>query len=819
MMVAGTWTYLPNAAWANAFRVGYSSNKQRYIGGDVLSTVSAESLGLPTGVTTNLDTNGGYPQSVSLRGFTALGSRNTEIEGPETSLEFNDTVNYLVGDHSLRFGGTIMNQNQNGGTWANTKGVFTFGRSPNPGQSNAGLVGFLVGQNPYPGTVDGVDFRSSSTGLDNSTLFYGNPESHIRRAAFSLFAQDDWRILPRLTLNLGVRYELSTVIRDRDSILASFNPSLGIVQEGAQIARVYNPDHNNFAPRVGLAWDVRGNGKTVIRAGGSIVYELVILRTFTEIGNDFGLAGNPSAWVNGCTVTPYGDQGGPFDFNLAPGDSDNCTGTIGGTRTAGIFTTSGGTRDVGGVEWSRGDGTIGVLNWEATGGSSTIFPNPTTAVRNCSTDVAIRDNPTSTIGRLGGRCPIVSVDPNLRTPYVEQWSLSIQHAITNNIVLDVAYVGNHGTKFISRTDDNQAPAGSGWTQAFVDACDPDPLVTDPEDVGNICSGNDGGQDDLELASRPYMKKFPYIDSITRVANRHTSNYNGLQMSLTARNFHGLSMVSGYTFSHALDVASSNGSDTGTDSYNVSLDYGRAGSDLRQRFTFSPTYAIPGRMGYGGLLNGWKVNGNFKYQTGRPWAADTSGDFMGSGRDTRWDFAGDASDFVTDYQGQNIATFHPGTLDSDGNPFVGQENPQTGLPYVAGDLAINTSLCTANARSATKTLPVFGCWTQGNSAITPPPPNSFGNMTRGLFSGPSFWNLDMSVSKVQRITERVSADFRVEVFNIFNHPVFAQPENSLDCNSGGCELGQTFATPDVDSTNPVLGSGGQRRLQLGVKLNF
>jgi hypothetical protein len=93
------------------------------------------------------------------------------------------------------------------------------------------------------------------------------------------------------------------------------------------------------------------------------------------------------------------------------------------------------------------------------------------------------------------------------------------------------------------------------------------------------------------------------------------------------------------------------------------------------------------------------------------------------------------------------------------------------------------------------------------------------MTRGLLSGPSFWNLDMSLSKRQAITERLSAEFRAEFFNIFNHPVFAQPENGLGCEVGDCVLGQTFETPDVASTNPVLGTGGQRRIQFGVKLIF
>ncbi len=816
LMVAGTWTWLPNPAWANSFRVGFASLRHRYVGVDSSSGVTSASLGLPTGVTTFLDRNGGFPQSLLLNGFSAIGSRNTEIEGPNTSIEISDQVNHLRGQHSLRFGGTIMTGHQNGGTWANTKGTFGFGQNANSEGAGNGLLAFLAGQNaipdntpgsslgycPPPGVFSGgqcigaVAIRTTTSGLESASLFYGNPESHIRRMAYSVFLQDDWRIHPRLTLNLGVRYELAAVPHDRDHILGSFDPNLGIVQEGIQIPSIHNGNHNNVGPRLGFAWDVRGNGKTVIRAGGSIIYELVILRTFSEVGNAPGLAGNQTAWVIGCSTAP--------SATVPASAATNCPGSL---------LTSGGTRDVGQIGWTRSDGTLGAILWDGSG-SRTVFPS--SAIHNCSPSVRVADviNPTTaTGGRAGTPCPINSVDRNLRTPYVETWTLSIEHAITNNLVLDVAYVGNHGVKLLGRHEDNQPFAGQVWNTVMTSGANAGSTfaqVCNSTRASNNCDGSGGVFGAALVAAKQYTTKFPYINTILRLANGMTSNYNGLQVSLTARNFHGFSTNLGYTYSKALDVNSSNGGNVGTDSYNLALDYGRSASDLRHRLTFSTTYNLPWKQG---LLDGWKINSIFKFQTGRPWQAGTQwGDPGGTGRASRPDFFGDPSDFVVDYTGRNFAVFHPGGTTASGI------NPQTQTPYAAEDLAINTPLCTGHAGSAA-TVQAFGCWTQGGSAITPAPVGSFGNMPKGLFDGPSYWGVDMSLAKRQKVTERLFAEFRAESFNVLNHPVFAQPATSVSCSATTCNLGLTSATPDVAATNPVLGSGGARRLQFGVKLIF
>ncbi len=801
-MVAGTWTYIPGSAWANAVRIGYARLQHKYVGLDTQTAVTAASLGLNTGVNTFLDRNGGFPQSLTISGFSAIGSRNTEIEGPNSSIEFNDQVSYLRGNHSFKFGGTIMTGHQVGGTWANTKGTLTFGQGSSGSRAPSGLVAFLAGENTIPSSVSGVAINANNgdVGLRAASLFYGNPESHISRPDYSFFIQDDWRIRPTVTLNLGLRYELAAVPHDRDHFLGSFDPALGIVQEGNQIEGIYNPDHNNFAPRIGISWDMRGNGKTVLRAGGSIIHELVILRTFSEVGNAPGLAGNQSAWIIGCS--------GPVSPTVIPGTLSNCNGTL---------LTSGGTRDVGQVSWDTSTilaNNTGSILWDRPSPSSTVFPS--SALHNCSPAVKIADVINGP-ARAGVQCAVNSVDPNLRTPYVETWTLSLQHALASNLVLDVAYVGNHGTKLLGRYDQNEPALGQVWntlngTATFAQQCAANPSTSN-------CNGSGSTFAAAVTAARPYATKFPYISVIQRLANIDTSNYNGLQVTLTARSFHGLSSNLGYTWSHALDVNSGNGGGIGTNSYNVGLDYGRANSDLRHRLVFSPSYSFPNVQGHWGLLEGWKVNGIFRWATGRPTQAGTQwGDSQGVGRNTRPDFFGDPDDFVSDYTKQNIPIFHPGGTTAPAPTSSGTNFQFPGKNYSASDLAINTPLCKDHARSVA-TLTAFGCWTMGNSAITPAPLGQPGNMARGQLNTSGFVNIDMSVNKRQKITERLSTEFRAELFNVLNHPEFAAGSTSLSCSGSGCSFFIPSSTPDVAATNPVLGSGGARRLQFGVKLLF
>jgi carboxypeptidase family protein len=533
----------------------------------------------------------------------------------------------------------------------------------------------------------------------------GNPARDLSNWAYAGFFQDDWRATKTLTLNFGLRYELNTVIKEANNLIGNFSPSVGLVQVGKQISSPYSGSHRDFAPRAGFAWDPTGRGATVIRAGGGLTYETINWESFLAFNNSFGLTSIPTG----------------ASLNGVPG---------------------GGSIQVGNLTFSS------LPNYN----TGPVFGNLSPANLSCST---------------AAPCSILGVDPNLTTPYVYNWTLNVQHAVTNDLSFEIAYVGNHGSNLMGTRDINQVtPAG---TFPFA--------------------------------------QFPYLANIYQMGNIYRSNYNALQGTLTARNFHGLGLVAGYTYGHALDDVSANwdfGAGLGLpqDSAHPGREYANSDFDMRQRLTLSISYAIPGKHGFGEMLEGWQINSIVTLESSQYWPViDTGTNVSGSGEGhDRWDFFGDPNDF---------------------------KSGPTSIPYFAGGSANMPSACIADAASvgASATLNSFGCYAKGRSVMIPPPLGTFGTMGRNIFPDSGFRNWDFSVAKNWKLGERVSAQFRAEFFNILNHPNFANPyggQNGFgdnDPSAAGPPFGCGCATPDVAAANPVIGSGGSRATQFGLKFIF
>ncbi len=409
-----------------------------------------------------------------------------------------------------------------------------------------------------------------------------------------------------------------------------------------------------------------------------------------------------------------------------------------------------------------------LINWNQTG---PIFPNAAGAGLGCSVD---------------SQCDVFGVDPHLKTPYVMNWNFNIQQVLSPSTVLQVAYVANHGVKLYSVTDINQVnPALDDGSETIGR-----PLVTNcPVSQGGLGTGG---------------PCFPYIGFLNYLSNRSNSSYNSLQVTFTKRYSHGLYLLAGYTYGHAIDTATSNLAGVPPDSNNYAAERGNGDYDIRNRFTVSLTYALPSIKSKGQMLEGWQVSTVAMLESGLPYTLGDFGDdisFTGELND-RWNMTGSPS---------NI-----------------HWSPTNPIPYVdfstfgtdsSGNVTGNAQ-CIAAAGGpgsvGAQQLLNYGCFVSGSTVITPPVDGTQGNMGRNIFRGPSFRNWDFSVAKIWKLHDRVSLQFRGEFFNILNHSNFDTPTMNTDLSSP-TTVGTVVFTPDVAASNPVIGSGGSRHIQLGFKI--
>lgn len=710
------WTWTPSPSWVNQAKFAYTRQRQFITTAD--STVNPTTYGINTGVTNPRDF--GLPVII-VGGFYPLGGNPgwPSLQNPALNYQFADSVSFTHGNHVFKFGGEMRRASINNIKDRYGKGRVRFGKTP--AFAGATALEDLLAGTPRDGRIA-----------------VGNTQRMVHFWSYAGFLQDDWRISPRLTANLGIRYELNTVMKEAHNLLGNFDPNVGLEQVGQQISSPYNGDHNNWAPRIGLAWDVTGRGKTVVRAGGGVVYEIPPFNTF------IGYFGVNNASTPGISVIPTGAVG------VQPG---------GGTIIAGAVDTP-----------------LTPAN---------LSPGPVFTVSNldCS------NTP----------CSILGTKRNLRTPYVSSWNLNIQQALTDNLSLQVGYVGNHGTKLYSVYDINQVnqsldDGSEQFGRPFTHNC--------PAPVG---AGTGG-------------PCFPFLAFVNQLGNGYESNYNGLQATLTERTKHGLSFIVGYTWSHALDQVSANRDPQPQNSLNPAAEYGNSDLNIPQRLTFSLTYDIPGRKGFAQMMEGWQVNSIVTLQSGQPWSAidgiQNGSDISGTGElSDRWNFTGNPKDFKPSPLGP-IPFVDPTNFALDGAGNVIGVVPG-GNPNAARCIAA------AGTQAAVNQLQNLGCFVEGTGILTPPAQGTFGTAGRNIFTGPHFRDWDLSLVKSWQLGERVKMQFRGEFFNVLNHPNFANPWGAsgtyglVDPSAPG-SFGFSGATPDVAGANPVIGTGGARAIQLGVK---
>jgi hypothetical protein len=391
-------------------------------------------------------------------------------------------------------------------------------------------------------------YSARYTGLAWSDLLFGAPASGsysfptevgLRQSDLSFYAQDNYKVSNRLTLNLGVHYENFlgwpwTEVHNKEYAFVPSISTTALEQVGTHGVPSSGLSGNNlnFAPRVGFAYRV--TDKTVFHAGFGIYYAA------PDVGNSSSLSANAPVddyWAfNNSATFGAASNGSPFNY------AHN-----------------------------------GYAHTQVTSGNA-LQPNT----------------------------PAFAVDPNAKTPYTEQWHVSIEQQIPFSTVLKFAYVGTKGTHLDNLRDINTNQLGANGATT----------VTVNRPYGNLPGTN------------TYV-----FAQISELETRQKSNYNALQVT-AERRAHGLGFLASYTYSHALDEGSAESASV-TNPYNIRYDYGNADYNVPNRFVASANYQLPfkGNGVLGALEGGWQVNAIAQFFDGLPFSV-ASGTALGDGLTTR-----------------------------------------------------------------------------------------------------------------------------------------------------------------------------------------
>jgi hypothetical protein len=276
-------------------------------------------------------------------------------------------------------------------------------------------------------------------------------------------------------------------------------------------------------------------------------------------------------------------------------------------------------------------------------------------------------------------------------------------------------------------------------------------------------GPNGGTFSYQQSTRPFFSKYPNFGVINEVQSEGTSNYSSLQTTLRSSQWHGLTAQFSYAWGHSLDDMTQACCTLPQDNTNLRGDYGNSDYDVRHHFTANAVYNIPGSShGPQWLSHGWQLNTVMSFRTGFPFTVHATTDTSGTGENT------DRGDQI-------------------GNAYAGVSHSLVSHSYVQ--------------------------WVN-SASFQDPPQGSFGTMRRNQLTGPGFASVDLSVFKNIPVTERLKAQFRVEMFNIFNRLNLAPPSGYL---FGG--FGQSTDTIGDYNGAPGIGPGEPFNMQLALKLIF
>ncbi len=538
------------------------------------------------------------------------------------------------------------------------------------------------------------------TGLPDEFSQYPSASSNMRQKIYGAFFQDEWKVRRNLQVTLGLRYEYGSP--QKDTLGRSFSLLPGEQSQRFVSAPVggvfpgdpgvptglYFPDKNNFAPRAGIAWDPKGDGKTSVRAGFGVFFN--ILNGWAQDEN------------NG--IPPY--YAG-VDFT-----SNNGSPLSSITSTPQYF-----------------------ANPYGANGQPNPFPSHATL---SSKDPNLLAN----LADLPYGNGNWFINPNLRTPYVYNYNLSVERQLARNLALDVSYVGSHGHKLTNEEDANPTLLGTNTRLLNAGRY---PYFNDP----------DRGTTDNGFAPLP-----------NNTTNDGKSSYNGLLTSLTKRlgDTRGIGVTFftvAYTWSHNIDNGTGSvTSPTGNiPFYNHYALEANSNYDQRQRFTLSGGWELPFDKAWGSgpkaLTRGWTLYPIFSAYTGMPFDVSAGLNEGTLGNKAGASGAGDNGLVRVKHVTTSVQTFDPHTTQS---------------------LTVGTSTRTGLYYFSPNDFTVPSTWNSA-SYIPTAAQRTYG-MPRNSIPGIGVVNLDLALAKKTPLfKERVNSEFRVEAFNALNHTEFANPNIS------------------------------------------
>jgi hypothetical protein len=717
------------------------------------------SYGIPAGkggITTGLPANLTGVPFAQIYGGAWFGN-NYEGILPQTgnSFQWADSLTWVKGSHTFKFGTDVRRQRFDQWYYFNINGWFTF--------NNTGPNAILPG--------DGDNYAEYLLGLADVYSQGSGQREDIRVTAAYPFVQDSWKIKRNLTLNYGLRWELNTPPTDISGHVETFRPGQNSTVHPCQLGPlsiqyfetqygIADPTCANtgvtatglvvpgdkgvppamtatyykaFAPRIGLAWSPGASDKTSIRAGWGLFYNPIEELVMAQFGAQPPFGGS-SYLYDTFFNTPFVYQAG---------------GAVAPNPFNGVMT-----------------------------------PRPGQAV-----DYSLF-RPLLLYGDL---------EPHLRTQYTAQYNLTIQRQLANDLMLQVGYVGSQGHHLLASHDVNYSnpqtcldmynisqyyaptlPNGNPNPHAnpsFSAAYACGPTVEDslwslpansippgyslhmPYGPTAVVSGPNNPAMTL-VGLRPYSSPncnpftgagcpadgIPVFSSIFAEDTIANSDYNALEAMLEKRFSHGLQFQASYTFSKSIDDGST--FEETLDPFNYRKSRALSIFNSKQRFVVSYDWAlpIPKREGFlGQLSNDWAVSGITQFQSGFPIRLDTEDD--------------------TEF----LASLF----------FLGAEAPQRVAPFQILNPKKNG-----------------GFWFSPNDFQDPPLGQFNTGTQRTICCGPGMQEWDFAVHKKISIDEARYFEFRGEIFNVFNHTNFYNPDG--DFSSGPTAFGRI-----TEAQNPRL----------------